>query len=91
MKTLDDLAVIPYRFIRSQMNWRSSGKPSVGPYCNACAPCSDSTRQAASWVLSIGSSSGAGIPPANEMRSGCWVNFSSSRMIERPMRWLRWA
>ena len=36
----------------------------------------------ASIICSTGNSSGAGMPPAKEMMSGCAVSFSSSRISE---------
>src|ERR1700739_567184 len=61
---------------------RKGSYPSDAPYCNAKWGCSSRTFLQASRNLSVGNTSAAGSPPANEITSGLWVNFSNSRIAE---------
>ena len=52
---------------------------------------SDAEKMPGVRAVITGKTSGAGMPPANEIISGCAVNFSNSRIAELPIRWVRCA
>src|SRR5476649_1424689 len=77
--------------MRSTTHERISGTPSVIEYCNAAAPRVSITARVAIAISSVGKSSGAGSPPANEITSARCVVFNISRTVEAFMRDMRLA
>src|SRR6185369_7792955 len=82
ISTFSGEAATPYRFRFCAIISRSGPYPSVGPYCNETWEFSLSAFWQASPNRSVGKSSPAGSPPANEMISGFCVSFNSSRIAE---------
>jgi len=83
----------PRRPISAAIFSRRGRIPSVVPYCRARGPSSPRARPAAARTSSTGKSSGAGSPPAREMKSGRSVTFRISRIVEgfmADMRLAKW-
>ena len=86
---------VPSSAIRSTIAWRSSSRPSVGPYCRARGPSLVVTSCTSSDSRSGGKAFVSGRPPASEITSGREVIAIRSRIADdrnEPVRWAysRW-
>src|SRR5688500_6413160 len=71
---------------RAAVHSRCGRWPSVAECWTAAAPSRPNTDEGAAAMASVGKVSGAGIPPAREMRPGSSVTASRSRMADEPTR-----
>ena len=73
---------VPSSAIRSAIAWRSSSRPSVGPYWSARGPSFAVTSSTSSCSRSAGNALVSGRPPASEITSGRDVIAIRSRIAD---------